>query len=261
MRLLYSFICCLTIFSTFTACSTHTTPVNELIDSSIARSRFLEVTNRDSNGAKIECKRITSDEVEAKNINGERKKPKGLKPETRHGLETSGFCTGKKYVLYVVNTLLVKTCLGSLIANSDGQLVFENDGFPLSNLKLCLGKFMKGEQNYYVLVSEDDHSCLAVAFTPNPIEYKWDDGAYVCAKLLTEDACMFEIHGKGFQPDEPLVISFQTCDEYIVSATQAYSDGTYTSLLLPAVKGVKGAEGVISIKREKLEEVGTLNYF
>jgi hypothetical protein len=119
---------------------------------------------------------------------------------------------------------------------------------------------MNGEQEYYVLVSEDDESCLSLAVTPKPIEYKWDDGAYICAILFTRDGCSFVISGKGFQPNESLIITSKTCEECITQSPKATADGKFISLLFPAVVGVEGASASYSISREQSGEEGMLNY-
>lgn len=175
-------------------------------------------------------------------------------------LFAKGLKPGNRYTLYMVNTLLNKTMMGDFVVNRNGELESVKDRILLSNHNLMVVGPIKGEQMYYVLVSSNKKTYLAVQIIPDPIEYQWSDQAYVNALLLTKDATQFMVVGKGFQPNEQLVVTSQSGDEIGHFNVETNKDGMWISIILPGTIGKKGGPASVSVKRSHSAELGTMNY-
>jgi len=204
-------------------------------------------------GVIFECKRLSPQEYSAKF----KKAPESNIAYLQ--LESSGFKPMDRFKFYLVDMVFSKKFLADMTVNDHGSLIFACNALPLEDIEFAVANCMKGEQVFYVLESEDKQTCLTASFTADPIEYRWEDGAYAYAAMLSPDASLFSIIGKGFLQNEQLTIISKTCGETLAGNFEAYSDGTINVFLLPSVVNVKGAPGKLTIQRQS-SEIGSLNY-
>lgn len=208
-------------------------------------------------GVLFQCKHVSLKEFVEKNEVSVSLQNATEKDYVCFELESKGFHPGDRYALYLFNRAYSMVYVDDVIADSHGQLAFIEKEAPCY---LCLvsAGFLNGERNYCVLISEDKQTYLAAAFIAYPIEYKWNDGAYVCAEIL--DACSFVIVGQGFQSNEKLILISESCGERIPLNSQVDSDGILRVSLHPKMNNVNGGSAKFIVGRRTTKEVGTLNY-
>lgn len=184
-------------------------------------------------------------------------------PDPIISLNAKGLCPGKRYNLFRANTLCNPTLEHSFIVRDDGKLVSSSSGTLLPNYLFGLeGKYINGEALHYLLVSEDTDSAMAVTVIPNPIEFRWSDGAYFSLIMLDPSGKTFMKNGYGFKPYEKLYSESTSCDEALKNHFQADAKGSFIGLLLPAVINQTGGNATFTIKRENKDtEVGHMSYY
>ena len=173
-------------------------------------------------------------------------------------MNTSGFHPYDRYTFYSLNVNFSKENVGEFIANNEGVLVPIKPETPLI---YCTQNFMKGEPSYYVFISEDKSTCVAAFIVPDPIEYKWKDGAVGSITMLTGDALRFAFVINGFQPNENFTYTSKTCGEKTVKRMTAGPDGKWFSMLTSPVIDQKGGAAIITIDRKNSSEQGILTYY
>lgn len=252
MRFFYFSICSLIFICIFTACARV-----DPIDSSVMKALMLH-TPSNTQGTVFQCKRLSLEEHAAKhNLHPEKLKNSGF---TFAEFETNGFNPGDRYTLYMIDMLFTRTCLDKLIVNEEGQLINPKSGQLLHDTPLVSANCMNGEQCFFVLEAEDKKSYLIASLTPDPIEYRWGDGAYMQASVVTADTSIFAVAGKGFQPNEPLKMISENCGENLVQNFEAYPDGCFSMILMPRVVNVEGGSAKFIIQRKQSDEIGILKY-
>lgn len=163
--------------------------------------------------------------------------------------ETRGFSRGDIYTFYQVNMCYGKFEFGDYVVNEELELVKQCDGKRLSEWVLFASGYMNGERTSFVLVPKDEKKCIAASFAPNPVEYEWDDGAYLYLSMESPTADLFTLTGRGFHPGEKLTIRIKSCDECI-NHSIVCDDGTVSIIIAPAVVNKKGGAVFVKIKRE-----------
>ena len=232
------------------------------IISSVRQTRMLKDLDLNSDGPKFWYEKLTTEEIKKAYGNDAAKKILNSEdsPQAILRLETKGIRHGDRYTLYTVNAILNKTFVAEFIANREGQLETVKDGVPLSGYLIMQFDLMNGEQVYYVLVSANKKTYLTTQIILDPIEFLWADKAYVTVMLLSADANSFTLIGKGFRPNEELVMTSRSGVETIKMDTKANSEGCWCSMLLPAVVGSKGGKASLVIERRHSTEIGELSY-
>lgn len=172
-------------------------------------------------------------------------------------LNTSGFRPYDLCTLYVLGVNFDKNIVGEFLADKEGVLV------PIKTESLFIyssKKFMKGEPLYYVFMSEDKKTCVATFYVPNPIEYKWQDGAVGSMTMLTGDALLFSFVINGFQPNEKFTYRSKAYGQKTVKQMTAGPDGKSFTMLIPTADET-GGYGTITIDRQNSTEQGIFNYY
>lgn len=175
-------------------------------------------------------------------------------------LHATGIQPGDRYTLYTVNALHNKTVIAEFVADRKGLLNTIKDGVPLSGFDLIQFDLMNGEAIYFVLASASKKSCLPTQIIMDPIEFAWADGAYLYALLTTKDASLFTFIGKGFQPNEQLVVVSESGKEVVRSIAKTDDNGRWHGMTAPGVKGMRGGPASLSIQRSDTGETGKLSY-
>lgn len=174
-----------------------------------------------------------------------------------------GLCPGTRYNLFTANMLCEPVLNHSFIAGKDGELVSLVHGDSFSRFIFTIGSnFMNGESINYLLVSEDRQTALTVTIIPNPIEFRWSDGAYYSLTLMDPAGQIFIRNGYGFKPNEKLYSESTSSHEVLKNHFQADAKGSIVGLLLPAVKNKTGGNATFTIKRESKDaELGQMSYY
>ncbi len=195
---------------------------------------------------------ITKKETETPSHDGSR--------STSHKLKPHGFHPGDLYYGYHFNANYQQQYLGEFIVNSEGDLWWKIPGLHLSAVVHYTHGFLNGEQSFVVLVSEDKQKQIATIITPDPIEYVWEDSAYASVVLLEQNPWSFFFAGKGFKPNEDIVLT--SIDNYIRIdyILRADANGLILSTLSPLSPNNENETATLTIKRYQSTEIPTLTY-
>ena len=181
-------------------------------------------------------------------------------------VDTKGFIPGKRYTLFRVNMLSGKLRSFDYIADSKGCLELEHIEHPAKAEVHILEQFMNGEMTGFAYIAQNDNPgeppmCTAGVIAASPIEYRWDDNAYVCLWMADIHASKFLFAGKGFQPGER--ISFALDNHCIIMPVdvKADSNGRCYAAVLADVANTPGGKSTLEITRETVEGIGELRYF
>ncbi len=227
-------------------------------DETIRASISAAVYNENSEGPKLEFKKISADELASI-----------LQSDTEiqidsplYLLEFKNFRPGEIYTLYVLDAIGNKSILDKFIVSYKGTLYSTKNRKYVEFYIQTFGEFINGEPAYYAMLSQDKNSCIASVITPNPIEFSWEDGAYVCLIMETRDANRFILTGKGFKPNEQLFVKSESCDSQLAKGMKASADGTIVANINATVMNEIGGQASITIQRcEPDSPIGTLRYF
>lgn len=208
---------------------------------------------RSTKGPTLQAKKVSPKEIKEKgNLDHE------FKSEVpSYILEAKDFSPGDSYTLYCLNMCYDSCYMGEFFVTNEGQLISKKNNKPIETNIIFSGSYMNGEYSSWVLLSEDQQTCVAAVITPNPIEFEWADGAYVTLIMQTPDASQFIISGKGFKPNESFTFASRNYDERLSFKHKASSDGTLSTFFLPAVINKEGGVAIIKIKRHSTKEIGT----
>ncbi len=104
-----------------------------------------------------------------------------------------------------------------------------------------------GEPKRFALTSDDRKLHVFTSVVPFPLEAT-SGGCRLAVETGDSKYTAVNIRGFGFQPGEPLAIKTTSGRDSGKMQSNAYSDGTYTAVLAPAVKGQKS--GKVSFRVE-----------
>jgi len=98
-----------------------------------------------------------------------------------------------------------------------------------------------------VALTSDDGTLRAFATAiPFPLE-QMSGECRLSLKWPLQTMQAFVLHGSGFQPGETLVVEFASGSEGGKQQTSATSTGTYTTAILPTVKGQKAGKASMAL--------------
>jgi hypothetical protein len=214
-----------------------------------------------SNGRKFDCIRISARDYAA-NVNVHENKIQELEKSCQAFLEfdASGFSPGERYTFYNLNMAFNKIPIEEYVADRAGQLVPIKNKFPLHGLQIVLNGFMQGEPSYYVLVSADKQTYLAGYIIPYPIEFEWSDEAYVSLTMIKPDGSLFILSGKGFKPEESLIVKNKSFGEIVPLTINVSTEGKFFTILKPIASSQTGGPATITLERNQFKKMGKLNY-
>jgi hypothetical protein len=226
-------------------------------DEIIASSVSAAVYNENTTGPKLVTKKISGKELATilqTDVENQINDPTYL-------LEFKNFRPGDLYTFYQLNVIGNKYYLGEYVITEKGNLFSIKNGEFHEFFIHRFGEFINGEPAYFAMVSGDKNSCIASVITPNPIEFKWEDGAYVCLVMETLDASRFVLTGKGFKPNEQLIAKSESCDSQLTNVLNASADGTIVVNINATVMNEIGGRASITIQRyEPDSQIGILKY-
>lgn len=245
MKIFFSFIWLVVLAIFFCSCSHRESLDSEVIIPHITNARLL----KESPGPYL----TVVSEVDA--TLGPNSK---LKPSYK--LKPQGFHPGDRYFGYRFNANYQQHALGEFVVNDDGDLVWKNLGLTLGTMSLMGSGFLNGEQCFNVFVSEDERQWIVTLITPDPIEYRWEDGAYASLALLEQKKWVFFLVGKGFKPGEEIVLTSIDNDVRIDSIITANAEGMVLFILPPTVAFKDTEKATLTIKRHQQKAIPTLTY-
>lgn len=175
---------------------------------------------------------------------------------------TRGFPKGKKYIFCTFSKDDRLSIIDFCEANDWGELItIGKERKLLSDTNLFLEGFMNGERIIYAAATDDFKAHWKTIVDPNPIQTTWEDGATITVEMISPDATQFCMQGKAFSPNEELKFTSNSNNEVMRFNIKAEADGTWTSILLPAVIGYTGGINLITIDRVFMKQKRTLRYF
>lgn len=214
-----------------------------------------------SSGRKLECIRISARDYAA-NFNLMENKIQELEDSCQAFMEfdASGFSPGERFTFYSMNMAFNKIPIGEYIANSEGRLISMTNKMPLQGLQIILNGFMKGEPSYYLLISADKQTYVAGYIIPDPIEFEWNDEAYVSLTMIMPDGSLFIFRGEGFKPKESLDVKYESCGEIVPMKIDISPEGKFFILFQSIGSSPTGGPATITFERKQFKKVGKLNY-
>jgi len=172
-----------------------------------------------------------------------------------------GFCPGDKYSLYAVRLNDTATYYGDFVVNKKCELVnVENSSMCLSDKVVMHLDFMRGEEMRYVLIGKNNEFDIVTNVIPFPIQTSWEDGANVSISALDGDMSLFSLEGVGFNVNEEVHMTSNSCGEILSGVLKASSKGIITTILLPGVEGTKGGSCKIKLGRKITGEERSLEF-
>jgi hypothetical protein len=132
----------------------------------------------------------------------------------------------------------------ALYIDSSGRIVQEDN----TALEFGLRKMLEGESMEYALISNDNTMKTFVEITPFPIEARGAGTCRLSAKLVSvSQPDAYVVTGAGFAPKQDLNIVGQSAGEVLTFKRPGTSDGTFSAVVAPAVKGKKGGEATFTV--------------
>lgn len=176
-------------------------------------------------------------------------------------LTPQGFNEGDRYYGYRINANYDQQYLGKCIVQEDGDLLWESTGKTVGSMLFSRGGgFINGEQWFLILVSENKQKYIVTAITPDPIEYQWEDGAYVSLTLSNCKKWEFLLAGKGFKPNEILNFSMAENDFHFDSTLKADSEGMLIFAIPPLITNKENEKATLKFARQNTDEISTLSF-
>lgn len=216
---------------------------------------FVKSSNND---ATMEIQFLTLEEMKALLPKAE---PKFLESCKLLRFKVSKLPTNTTYSFYSINMENKPSLIGKYKTTDGVILKSLNSGLDFSEIKLSNISFMNGESVSFKLISDDKKTSLVLSVIPSPIEYRWENDAYVHIKTLDRNAELFAVKGEGFLPNEVLSLESSSCNEKINSPLKAGNDGSFFVQMNVGVIGKRGGPAKIVIKRKDNPEIGTLKYY
>lgn len=180
-------------------------------------------------------------------------------------LLTSNLPTDTIYSIYSINLENKATLINTFTTDngSDLQPLQKEEGWNVFSDKcICINKnFLNGEPFSFKLVSKDSKTCLVLKYIPNPVEYKWENGASIHMEAYEGSGNLFTFIGTGFKPNEKLSMVSISGNEKCPIEFPADKTGSITIGMAPAVLGQKGGDAKFIVMRENGRNKAILNYF
>jgi len=111
------------------------------------------------------------------------------------------------------------------------------------NLKLLGGK---GELKRFALISTDDQYRAFIDIVPFPFE-RQSGSCHISVETMVPDYSVVILRANGFLPNEHLIIDTKSGDEGRRLTSDASQQGTYTSVMMPLVKGKRSGKARFDI--------------
>ncbi len=217
-------------------------------------------------GATFEMKFLTTAEIKA--LPDLAQNPEQLSYCLQHKiykLLTSNLPTDTIYSIYSLNLENKATLINTFTTTNgtDLQPLKSEDGWSVFSEKcIFINKnFLNGEPFSLKLVSKDSKICLVLKMIPNPVEYKWDDGASIHMEAFERSANHFTFIGTGFKSNEKLSFISISGNEQFPIEFPADKTGSLAIGMAPAVLGQKGGDSKFIVMREKGGNKAVLKYF
>lgn len=215
---------------------------------------------KNSSGVSLECHRMTHQELaEFCDLDIKRIEEK-YTGKILLTFRPVGVPSGRRYAFYIEEFNDEKTYQGDLIVNRLGQFATEEDSL-LPSIFILGEDCMNGEPRTLTFISHDDKSKLSLTVQPNLIQAVWDDGASVEMIMCDPDALLFRIVGKGFSPEEEVVIISEKCKGVSLDNRSCDSEGQFSMIFYPGIEGKSGGLGNLTVRRKSTDETRVLKYF
>lgn len=217
-------------------------------------------------GARFEMKFLTASEIKTLPCLAQDPKLKSyfLKHKI-YKLLTSNLPTDTIYSIYSINLENKATLINTFTTDNGSDLhpLQKEEGVNVFSDKcICINKnFLNGEPFSLKLVSKDSKTCLVLKTIPNPVEFKWQDGASIHMEAFEGSCNHFTFIGTGFKPNEKLSFISISGNERFPIEFPADKTGTITIGMAPAVLGQKGGDAKFIVMRENGGNKAILNYF
>lgn len=174
--------------------------------------------------------------------------------------DPQGFPPGESFEVVCCNMHLEPQFGSDCIADENGSLIIEKDGKNLKDFQYTVSGYMNGETSFMVAVSKKQTFAVAEIFTPNPIEYTWEDGATLKVLMLQKNAEVFIVHFKGFKPHEEIAIVSKTCQETVNGEFNLGESTEKIWLFSPACIDQTGGPISLQIFRSTTREFMRINF-
>lgn len=141
----------------------------------------------------------------------------------------------------------VRGDLGQKIeAYTDGLIVRSSENGKA--VTLGLQDFSPGEPYYVTIVDTNGDELASARTIPFPLEARGQDECVLSIIIGSSSGEIFQIEGKGFEPNEEIEFTSTSEGEVISSTISTKSDGTFENVLLPAVIGKDSGDASVSAK-------------
>ena len=181
--------------------------------------------------------------------------------ESFYKLTPQGFQPGDRYYGHRVNGNYAQQYLGEFIVQENGDLLWKSIGMTIGSMHHSrAGGFINGEQWFHVLVSEDKQNYIVTLMTHDPIEYQWKDGAYVSLALVNQTICDFFLAGKGFIPNEEVLLNMVDNDFHFNTTVKADGQGMLQLALPSLIPNKENEKAALTLTRQNTDEIPTLSF-
>jgi hypothetical protein len=162
----------------------------------------------------------------------------------RFKLEGMPLEPNQKFNFSISTLIMTDTLAADVILNDELRLVVDGHG---DKVVLSLNGYMSAEYCDAVLMRKDGKSAATCRIIPQPIE-ACVGTKRISAELTSIDGFKYNIYGKGFKAKEKISIISLSSEERIESELLADSNGSFVTMLFPAVVGVKSGTCQVKFK-------------
>lgn len=148
---------------------------------------------------------------------------------------------------------------GKLRTNQDGELY--NGIKPFKDQIMVLEAVMNGSWAGYVLISEDDQTSIGTIANPNPIETRWNNGAYTSILMMSQLANSFLVSSRGHNSEDEIRITKIIDNEESKLSLKCDLEGNFTLQVTHEKDLMVGGQAKIKIENVSTGESRTLKYF